>query len=157
MAKLPNIFISESKNLIASFLFKGYLPKEILSKCECHLEEVYSVLREAKYQDFVRGEVNNLLHGVGAQTAVNTLIEIAKDKNAPKQSRVSASDKLLSYTGYRMNEAGMLEKSPSTMTQSELLTRLDTLQREREARAKPITIDGEVVEAETIDIDKLLE
>lgn len=152
--KLPAPFEGLQLN-IAELLEKGEDASNIALKCGCSVYHVYGVLKSAKFQDWQRGLAYSELHGIGAKVAISTLIEIARDKKAGKQARVSASDKLLHYTGYSVSEDGRLEKSPSAMTAAELQERLNTLHNEAINRSKTV-IEGEIVQETIIDLDNLL-
>lgn len=156
MTKKVTIFESDLMNKIASLLDAGEMPNDVAKICECNSAEVYRLLRDVRYQDWQRGETLDILHGIGAKTAVKTLIEVAKNVNNSPQARVSASDKLLSYTGYRVTEDGRIDKAPSELTQSELHQRLQALQNEAINRSKPAIIDLEPSHDIDISLDKLL-
>lgn len=145
MTQVTN-FNSDLHNRIAELLLAGKEPMEVCVLCECSNQEVYLVKNSARYQQLCYNGAMKELLSTGVRAAVDTLIEICKDKKANKTARVSASDKLLSYTGYYMSESGQLHKSPATMTQSELQERLAALHNEAIQRSKPAVIEGEAVQ-----------
>jgi len=148
------VFETDLQNRIATLLTDGVEPLEVARICECHDTMVYSVKNSSLFARICYDSAMKELFSVGAKVAVDTLIEVARDKKASKQARVSASDKLLQHTGYQVSENGKLEKSPANMTQAELNQRLQDLQREASQRANPVKI----IEGNTqSDLDKLLE
>jgi len=153
MSKIT-VFETDLQNRIAELLASGMSATDVADACECHLSHVGTVKNSALFARICYDSAMKELFSVGAKVAVDTLIEVARDKKAPKQSRVSASDKLLQHTGYQVGENGKLEKSPANMTQAELNQRLQDLQREASQRANPVKI----IEGNTqSDLDKLLE
>ena len=134
------LFESETKNKIASLLLKGFEVKAVAEKCECLQETVYTVKNSAIYARLCYDSAMREMLTDGVQAAVSALIEVAKDKDAPKQARVSASDKLLQHTGYHISESGNLEKSASNMSQEELNQRLQSLMKEASERSKNVNI-----------------
>ncbi len=150
------IFTSDLHNKIAELLAAGKEPVDIAIICECNSTEVYDVKNSARYQQLCYNGAMKELLSTGVRVAVDTLIEIARDKKAVKTARVSAADKLLTYTGYYMSESGQLSKTPSTMTQSELQRRLEELHNEASRRAEPAVIEGEVVIEDVPDLANLL-
>lgn len=150
-------FNTELQAQIAKLLSEGVEPMEVSRICSCSNEQVYAVKNSAQFMKYCYGNAINRLVTVGASVAVDTLIEIARDKKAGKQARVSASDKLLSHTGYHVTESGMLVKEPSNMSQEELTQRLAVLQREASNRATiPVIIEGHVVQDVSDDLANLL-
>lgn len=145
---------------IALLLDKGEMSVNAISReCGCTFHYVYEVKNSAKFRDWQRESGLQMLRGEGVKVALNTLLEIARDKKAPKTARVSAADKLLTH-GYRINEAGELEKAPSQMTQSELrqrLEQLESIRSELSNRANPVQ-DGVVIDVDPIpSLDNLLD
>lgn len=134
------LFESETKNKIASLLLKGLEVKVVAKKCECLQETVYTVKNSAIYARLCYDSAMREMLTDGVQVAVRALIEVAKDKSAPKNARVSASDKLLQHTGYHITESGNLEKSASNMSQQELNQRLQSLMKEASERSKNTNI-----------------
>lgn len=155
MEKLPIPFEGR-KAQIARLLDEGLDVSFVAKNCECTVHYVYEVMKSAQFQDWQRGLALAELHGIGSRVAIKTLIEIAKDKKAPKQARVSASDKLLSYTGYSIGTNGEIEKAPSTMTQAELQQRLQQLTIEASQRAVTVILEGDVVDVTEDDMSNLL-
>ena len=140
-----NISSINRQNKIAGYLVDGLSINETAKRCECSQQDVSYVKNSAKYQQLCYSKAMSQLFSVGVAVAVDTLINIAKDVKSPKQARVSAADKLLSYTGYHLTESGKIDKAPSTMTQAELQERLTSLQNESANRAKPAMITAEAV------------
>lgn len=151
------IFDTDLQNKIATLLAAGEAPLSVSRICECSDSTVYEVKNSAKFAQLCYNFAISKLMSEGAKAAVDTLIEIAIDKRAPKQARVSASDKLLSYTGYHISESGKLDKSPASMTQEELRNRLKALQDEAAQRSKPVVIDAEAVHIDDDDYTNLLD
>lgn len=142
---------------IAQLLNDGLSVKEVTEKCSCPQIEVYNVKNSAIYQDWQRSQALAELGGEGAKVAIQTLLEVARDKKAASQSRVSASDKLLHYTGIKLDSEGNIEKTPANMSASELQQRLVELQKEALNRAKPVNIiEGESQEVKEDNIDELI-
>jgi hypothetical protein len=138
------IFETDLQNKIAELYLNGKEQKEIASICACSLQHVSEVVNSAKFMQISYDKAMQKLLSEGVRVAIDTLIEVAKDKKAPKQARVSASDKLMTHTGYHVNDQGRLEKAPANMTQSELNARVQELMNEQAKRAKPIiTIEAE--------------
>jgi len=142
---------------IAKLLDEGLEAKEVMKRAKCSHGEVYFVLNSAIFQDWQRSEALAELGGRGAKVAIKTLIDIAQNKKAGSQARVSASDKLLHYTGLKLDAEGNIDKNPSNMTAQELNDRLQQLQKEALNRAKPVNvIEGEIVSNDKNNIDDLL-
>lgn len=144
------IFDSDLQNKIAQHLYGGVEPQTIVKILACSEQVVYDVKNSFKFAQICYNLAMQELMTVGAKEAVSCLIEVVKDKKAGRNTRVSAADKLLHYTGLRVTEQGSVEKSPATMTQAELHQRLQTLQAEAANRAKNVTIDSAPV-TDTID------
>lgn len=151
------VFNSELHGKVAKLLSEGFEPSTVSKMCSCSLDIVYDVKKSSLFAKYCYNSAISELMTIGAKVAVDTLIEIARDKKAPKQSRVSASDKLLSHTGYHVTESGMLVKEPSNMSQEELTARLQQLQKEASNRAVvPVIIEGQAVHDVSEDIANLL-
>lgn len=152
MNKELNIFKGK-RHKIAELLDKGKTPFQVMRIARATHSEVQTVLSSAIFQDWQRSQALSELGGRGARVAIQTLLEVAQDKKAASQSRVSASDKLLHYTGLKLDAEGNIDKNPSNMTASELQQRLQDLQKEALGRAKTINvIEGQ---SETIEEDNL--
>lgn len=152
MNKELNIFKGK-RHEIAKLLDNGKSPNEVMKIAKATYSEVQTVLSSAIFQDWQRSQALSELGGRGARVAIQTLLEVAQDKKAASQSRVSASDKLLHYTGLKLDAEGNIDKNPSNMTASELQQRLQDLQKEALGRAKTINvIEGQ---SETIEEDNL--
>lgn len=150
-------FNTDTQTKIAKLLSEGFEPLHVSKVCDCSLEAVYTVKKSSQFMKYCYGNAINELMTIGAKVAVDTLIEIAKDKKAGKQARVSAADKLLSHTGYHITESGMLTKEPSNMSQEELAQRLQALQQEASNRATiPVIIEGQAVHDIADDLANLL-
>lgn len=142
---------------IFDLLKKGLDVKKVMERAKCTDSEVYRVKNSAIFQDSERSEALILLGGEAAKVAIRTLLEVARNKNAASQARVSAADKLLHYTGIKLDSEGNIEKTPANMTAAELHNRLAELQKEAMSRAKPVNIiEGEVVKDKSNDVDELL-
>lgn len=136
---------------------QGFEKKYIASKLCASYEYICDFLNTADAQNSMRSEALKLLVGKGAKVAIDALIEIAGDKKANKQSRVSASDKLLHYTGLKI-EIDPKDKSPSTMSSEELIDRLNKLRQEADTRLKPaVIIEGEKVENDDTDFTDFMQ
>lgn len=149
------LFNSDLHNRVAAELTKGGSVESISRKCECSTDVVYSVKNSQKYAQLCYNSAMQELMTTGAKEAVKTLVEIARDNSASATSRVSASDKILHYTGCTIDENGNLEKSPSNMTQEELNNMLKSLQTEAASRAEVASttiIEGEKAEESLTDI-----
>jgi len=156
MSKELNIFKGK-RHKIAELLDRGFSSKEVQTKTKATHSEVQAVFSSAIFQDWQRSQALSELGGRGARVAIQTLLEVAQDKKAASQSRVSASDKLLHYTGLKLDAEGNIDKSPSNMTASELQQRLQDLQKEAINRAKPINIiEGESEQVKDDPLDDLL-
>jgi hypothetical protein len=154
MSKELNIFKGK-RHKIAELLNKGKSPNEVMKATKATYSEVQGVFSSAIFQDWQRSQALSELGGRGARVAIQTLLEVAQDKKAASQSRVSASDKLLHYTGLKLDAEGNIDKSPSNMNASELQQRLQDLQKEAMNRVKTINvIEGQ---SETIEDDNLNE
>ena len=144
-------------NKIAKLLDEGKENSEVMKLCSCSSSEVYRVLNSAIFQDWQRSQALSQLGGRGARVAIQTLLEVAGDKTLSGQARVSASDKLLHYTGLKLNVEGELDKSPSSMSAADLLTRLAELQKESANRGDGAkVIEASVEEDEDVTLDDLL-
>lgn len=156
MNKELNKFSGKSAK-IAQLLNDGLSVKEVQTKTKAAYSEVHRVFSSAIFQDWQRSQALSELGGRGARVAIQTLLEVAQDKKAASQSRVSASDKLLHYTGLKLDAEGNIDKSPSNMTASELQQRLQDLQKEAMNRAKTINvIEGQSDTIEDDPLDELL-
>lgn len=150
------LFKDNKLNKIAELLDKGFAIDVVANRCSCSPNDVLAVIKTSQFQQWQKELAVAELNGIGARTAIQTLIEVAKNKRNSAQARVSASDKLLSYTGYQVGANGQISKSPSTMTQSELQAKLEELEREASNRAKPTIISGEAIEHNESLVDELL-
>lgn len=138
-------------------LDQGHEVKYIVKKCESTLTEVTIVLNSASFQDWQRSSALSELGGRGARVAISALVEICSDKKAASQARVSAADKLLHYTGLKLDGEGNIDKTPANMTATELTNRLLQLQKEENNRRREMkTIDGEKVENNIGGVEDLL-
>lgn len=136
------IFDSNLHNEIADLLIKDFSQAEVSRQLSCSESTVSDVANSHKFATFCYNHAMQKLMTVGAAAAVDALIEIVKDKKTGRNTRTSAADKLLHYTGLRVTESGNVEKSPATMSQAELHQRLQMLQAEAANRAKTVTIDS---------------
>lgn len=142
---------------IAELLDQGIEPQEVIKLTKSTSQEVYLVLNSAVFQDWQRSQALSELGGRGARVAIQTLLEVAQNKKAASQARVSAADKLLHYTGIKLDAEGNIEKTPANMTAAELHNRLAELQKEAMNRAKPVNIiEGEIIQPSNNDVDDLL-
>lgn len=144
------LFETDLQNKIATLLYSGIEPKEVTRICGCMESVVYELKNSHKFATLCYNLAMQELMTVGAKAAVDCLIEIVRDKKSGRNTKVSAADKLLHYTGLRVTEQGTVEKSPATMTQAELHQRLQVLQAEASNRAKVVIIDQSPT-LETID------
>ncbi len=143
MEQLPIPFEGKKAD-IARLLENGFDVTYIANSCSCSTHYVYEVMKSSQFVDWQRGLALAELHGIGAREAVKTLIEVTRDKKAPKQARVSAADKILQYTGYNIDPiTGRLEVAPSQMTQEQIKKRLLELHNEEAQRSRPVIIDGQ--------------
>ncbi len=133
----------------------GLTITQIATRCKVENSLVRNFIESAAAQRFMRGHAILRLGGQGAAVAIETLIEIASDKEAPKQARVSASDKLLSYTGLQIGTVDS-DKSPANMSQKELMARLAKLQEEAISRAKDVKIVDVTPDKDEIDLAELM-
>ena len=145
------VFETELQNRIAELLQAGHEPYDIARICDCHNSVVYYVLNSARYMQLAYKSAINQLVSEGSPEAVKALIECVKDKKASYSARNTAADKILHYTGMIVNEQGNLEKSPATMSQSELQARLKQLQNEAANRSQPGVIEGDAISADWLD------
>lgn len=136
------IFDTELQNNIARLLYEGGEVNEIANILSCSPQIIYDLKNSHKFATVCYNLAMQELMTVGAKEAVKALIEIVKDKKTGRNTRTSAADKLLHYTGLRVTESGNVEKSPATMSQAELHQRLQMLQAEAANRAKTVTIDS---------------
>ena len=136
------IFDTELQNNIAKLLIEDHTGADISRILSCSQDVVSDVKNSHKFATFCYNSAMQKLMTVGAAAAVDALIEIVKDKKTGRNTRTSAADKLLHYTGLRVTESGNVEKSPATMSQAELHQRLQMLQAEAANRAKNVTIDS---------------
>lgn len=136
------IFDTELQNNIATLLLAGHDPNDIATKLGCRNPVVYTLKNSEKYAKLAYDSAIMRLISEGSPAAVEALIDVATDKKAPKQARVSAADKLLHHTGCILNEKGQLERAPGQMTQAEIHQRLQELQNEAARRAQNVTIEG---------------
>ena len=149
--------LTDKRRKIALLLNDGFSTTEVMKKTKATAFEVSWVKNSAIYQDWQRSQALSELGGEGAKVAIQTLLEVARDKKAASQARVSASDKLLHYTGIKLDGDGNIEKTPSNMSASELQNRLAELQKEALNRAKPVNIiEGECTTQDKDNVDDLI-
>lgn len=103
-------------------------------------------LRKAHIAHFIRTEQARKLATDGVRVGINTLLEIAQDREAPKAARVQAANSLLDRAGLtaRVAEAaqGVHDRPLSEMTIHELQA---VVSQERERLANADAIEGEAV------------
>ena len=156
MSELTKRAFTDNQRKILRLAERGKTARYISKKLTTKYNDVCSFLKSAEAFAYLRGEALTNLGGQGAAVAIKTLIEVASNKKAASQARVSAADKLLHYTGLKI-DIDPRDKSPSTMTADELYKRLQLLQKEAANRAKPINIiEGEKVEIEDTDFADLM-
>ena len=149
--------LTDKRRKIAILLDQGFSTMEVAKKTKSSVDQVSWVLNSAIFNDWQRSQALSELGGRGARVAIQTLLEVAQDKKAASQARVSASDKLLHYTGIKLDSEGNIEKTPANMTAQELQNRLAELQKEALNRAKPVNIiEGECTTQDNDNVDDLL-
>jgi predicted aconitase with swiveling domain len=137
---------TEAETQILGFVKRGMDIPEVARRLRITQDKVRAFVDSDKVQMHLRADALFLLGGRGAAVAVYTLIEVASNKKAQAAARVSAADKLLNYTGLKVDFNGM-DKSPAMMTAEELSDRLRKLHEEAATRAKVVPIiEGKVVE-----------
>lgn len=150
--------LTEKRQKIAILLNDGFSTTEVMKQAKATAHEVSWVLNSAIFNDWQRSQALSELGGRGARVAIQTLLEVAQDKKAASQARVSACDKLLHYTGIKLDSEGNIDKTPANMTAQELQNRLAELQKEALNRAKPLNIiEGEVSKDEPNSLSDLLD
>lgn len=151
MSKNPvTVFETELQNRIAELHQAGYDPYTIATMCECQNSHVYYVINSSKYAELRYTEARKKLITEGYPAAIQVLIEIIMDKTASKSARARAASIILQETGCVVSDRGNLEKSPASMTLSELQDRLKQLQSEAANRSQAAVIEGSATNLDDI-------
>ena len=159
MSKIK-VFDTDLRNKIATMLYDGIAPVTVSAECGCTVNVVYDLKNSHKFATVCYNLAYQELMTVGAKAAVDCLIGVVKDNMSTRAIKVSAADKLLHYTGLRVTEQGLIEKSPGNMTQKEIQDRLQQLQIEASSRAK--VLDTTIIDTtcdvltDELDINDLL-
>ena len=141
----------ELEQNIVNELLTGKQPKEVSEYLDCDLNMVNRVFGSDIFATLCREKIENRLNSA-ALRAVTNLSHIADDASLACNPRIRANEILLSKALEIQTMQGV-EKSAADMSQSQLIQRLNDLQNEANARAKPI--DTGVIEHE-IDLDDML-
>lgn len=144
----------DQKVKIAEMLIHGESPNNIALTMNISLNTVFQLLGDGDFSARLLELFKNQAKGM-AVIAHNNIARIAFDPAASAATQLKAS-KILVDIARELEDLSPNDLEPANMSQAQLKDRLEALQKEAIARAKPI--DTGVIDAQpSADIDDMLE